>query len=96
MIIEIKPSSDGAHNNQGTTPKIIPDGWAKVPEGLELPNFPFGEVETEEVDGVMTVTKWTPLPVPETNPIEPEIKPTELEQLRADVDYIAIMTGVEL
>lgn len=26
----------------------------------------------------------------------PEDKPTELEQLRADMDYIAIMTGVEL
>lgn len=26
----------------------------------------------------------------------PETEPTELEQLRADVDYIAIMTGVEL
>ena len=25
-----------------------------------------------------------------------EAEPTELEQLRADVDYIAIMTGVEL
>ena len=24
------------------------------------------------------------------------IEPTEVEQLRADVDYIAIMTGVEL
>ena len=27
---------------------------------------------------------------------EPETTPTEMEQLRADVDYIAIMTGVEL
>ena len=27
---------------------------------------------------------------------EPEPEPTELEQLRADVDYIAMETGVEL
>ena len=32
--------------------------------------------------------------VAETEPTDPE--PTELEQLRADVDYIAVMTGVEL
>ena len=29
-------------------------------------------------------------------PQEAEPTPTELEQLRADVDYIAVMTGVEL
>lgn len=33
-------------------------------------------------------------PLPEPDPVEPEI--TELEQLRADVDYIAMETGVEL
>lgn len=27
---------------------------------------------------------------------EEEVAPTEMEQLRADVDYIAVMTGVEL
>lgn len=32
-------------------------------------------------------------PVPETE--EPEA-PTELERLRADIDYLAIMTGVDL
>ena len=35
---------------------------------------------------------YEPLPQPE--PIEPE--PTEAEQLRADIEYLAIMTGVEL
>lgn len=29
-------------------------------------------------------------------PEAPEQSPSEMEQLRADVDYIAIMTGVEL
>lgn len=32
--------------------------------------------------------------LPEVEPAEPEV--TELEQLRADVDYIAMETGVEL
>ena len=35
--------------------------------------------------------------VPEPQPVEePEPSVSELEQLRADVDYIAVMTGVEL
>lgn len=33
-------------------------------------------------------------PIPE--PVEQDTTPTAEEQLRADVDYIAIMTGVEL
>lgn len=36
----------------------------------------------------------TPIETTETTETEPE--PTEIEQLRADVDYIAVMTGVEL
>ena len=35
--------------------------------------------------------------VPEPTPVErPTNVPSEIEQIRADVDYIAIMTGVEL
>ena len=35
-------------------------------------------------------------PEPEPTQTEPEPAPTETEQLRADVDYIAVMTGVAL
>lgn len=43
-------------------------------------------------DGVLTLTNR-----PDPTPIELiEPTPTEIEQLRADVDYIAVMTGVEL
>ena len=53
------------------------------------------EVVTEqEPYTIMTVTGMTAGEVPEAVPAE--IAPTEVEQLRADVDYIAIMTGVEL
>ena len=46
-------------------------------------------------DGVLTLTNVPePEPVEEPEPVDPE--PTEVEKLRADVDYIAIMTGVEL
>lgn len=35
-----------------------------------------------------------PEPVEPSAPVEPE--PTEMEKMRADIDYIAAMTGVEL
>lgn len=92
MIIRIEAFENGAHANSGSH-DVIPKGWAIVPEGMELENFPFGEVEVEEKDGVVIVTKWTPGVMPE---VTEDIAPTEMEQLRADVDYIAVMTGVEL
>ena len=94
-IIEIAALDNGAHRNQTGTLSAIPDGWAIIPDGMETTNFPFGEVEVAEINGVMTVTKWTPGEIPEPEP-EHEPEPTELEQMRADVDYIAMETGVEL
>ena len=81
-IIEIKSFENGAHNNQtvfGTIP--VPDGWAIIPEGMETPNFPFGDIT---VDDQMppVVTSWTPLPIPEPEPA-PEPEPTADEVLNA-------------
>ena len=70
QIIEIIALDNGAHNNQ-TYHGVIPEGWAVIPDDMELPNFPFGEVEAEEIDWVMTVTSWTPGEMPEPEP-EPE------------------------
>lgn len=95
IIIEITALDNGAHRNQTGNFSAIPDGWAVIPDSMTTENFPFGEVEVAEINGVMTVTKWTPGEIPEPEP-EPEPEPTELEQLRADVDYIAMETGVEL
>ena len=71
-IVEIKERSNGSHRNETIlfgTLSSIPDGWAVIPENVETPNFPFGEVTVEEIDGVMTVTKWIagrePKPFPE-------------------------------
>lgn len=45
--------------------------------------------------GVLTLTnELEPEPVEEETEVERQ--PTAIEQLRADVDYIAIMTGVDL
>lgn len=70
-IIEIQALSNGSHRNQTGTFKIVPDGWAVIPDDMETENFPFGEVTAEEIDGVMTVTNWVagikpePIPFPE-------------------------------
>ena len=75
-IIEIIASDNGSHRNQASTTSIaVPEGWAVVPEGMETPNFPFGAVEAEEINGVMTVTRWTAGEIPEP---EPEPEPDEL------------------
>lgn len=80
-IVEIAASENGAHANQTTNAKIpVPAGWAVIPDGMELVNFPFGELTAEEIDGVMTVTSWTPGVMPEPDP-EPEPEPSADELL---------------
>ena len=70
-IIEISALDNGAHRNQSGNMQTVPDGWAVIPESMETKNFPFGDVTTEEINGVMTVTSWTPGKAPEPEP-EPE------------------------
>lgn len=82
FMIEISALDNGAHRNQ-TYHGVLPDGWALVREDVSaLENFPFGEVIAEEVDGVMTMTSWTPGEMPEPTP-EPEAEPTAEEILNA-------------
>ena len=91
-IIEIKPLSNGAHRNQTGNFLSIPTGWAVIPEDVPIPEtFPF---VTLTVEG-QTVTGMEPGVVPEPEP-QPEPEPTETEQLRADIDFVAAMTGVTL
>ena len=73
-MFEITVLPNGAHRNQayhGT----LPEGWAVIPDDIVLENFPFGEGEAFEIDGVMTVTKWTPGEVPESG--TPTLTPTQ-------------------
>nr|DAH24593.1 MAG TPA: hypothetical protein [Caudoviricetes sp.] len=89
-IIEIQPQSNGAHRNQTIQGGMAcPDGWAIIPADVPIPEtYPF---VTLTVEG-QTVTGMEPGIMP-----EPEIPaPTEAEQLRADIDYLAAMAGVSL
>lgn len=81
-IIEITALENGAHRNQTGTFDTIPNGWAVIPDDMETPNFPFGDIETKEIDGVITVTKWIAGEIPEPEPI-PEAEPTAEEKLNA-------------
>ena len=111
LIIEIESLQNGAHRNQGidnanpdTFP--VPDGWAFVPDDIQVPDtFPFVDIT---VDG-QTVTSMTAGVVPEQEPEpEPEPVPTLEERVatmetgkaeQSDVDELnealnMILTGV--
>lgn len=78
-IIKIQTNENGGHDNQtmdGETPKTfpIPDGYAIIPESVGTPdtlkNYPFGEITVKTINGIPTVTSWTPLPIPAPEPVQ--------------------------
>ena len=85
-IIEIFKRESGFHGNQiidAIEPSVfpVPDGWAILPDGMETPNFPFGDI-TVDNQTPPVVTSWTPLPIPEPEPA-PEPEPTADERISA-------------
>lgn len=94
--IEIIALENGAHRNQ-TGIKTLPEGWAVIPDDMVCENFPFGEIETAEINDVITVTKWTPGVMPEIKPIESvNDELTQLDIIEAQVTYTAMMTDTLL
>ena len=90
LIIEITALENGAHRNQTGTFRTIPEGWAVVPDGMEIPDiFPFVNLTAE--DGV--VTSMTAGVVPEPEP-EPTPEPT-LEERVSNIEN-AIERGLSL
>lgn len=78
-IVKIEKYTNGAHDNiTADYLESVPKGWAVIPDKMVCENFPFGEVTAESVNGVMTVTSWTPGTIPEPAPI-PEREPTSDE-----------------
>lgn len=94
-IIKIVPHTNGAHANQTTMTPLpeIPEGWAVVPEGMEIPDtFPFVGIEVEG----QVVTVMTPSVVPEPGPT-PEPEPTAEEDLmEMAVDHELRLTMLEM
>lgn len=94
-IICMEAVENGAHANQFTSDSVaVPEGWALIPDGMELPaTFPF--VGVTAVDG--TVTELTPGNVPEPEPApEPDNTPTLEQRVTAcETDITQIITGLE-
>ena len=102
QIIEIESLENGAHRNQDGFIGDVPAGWAVIPDGMELPNFPFGDIAVDETQTPPVVTSWTPLPVPddptsETDQPTVEARLTALEaeakQAKADREALNILLG---
>lgn len=103
-IVEILALENGAHRNQ-TGLSVLPDGWAVIPDDMVCENFPFGELTAEEIDGVMTVTSWTPGAMPEPEPapdpsptLEARVAALEIDAAQAANDRAALkllLTGVD-
>ena len=96
-IIKIKAFDNGGHANQTTSAVIIPpEGWAIIPDDMEIPeSFPFVDIETEQQeDGYFYVTSMTAREVPEPEPIEEQ--PSQLDIIEAQVTYTAMMTDTLL
>ena len=93
-IMELKAREDGGHGlqSQSHRTECWLEGWVEVPEELAGAVWECGGYCQLTLDKAGRLTGVTPTRRPE--PEEPE--PTEEERLRADVDYIAALTGVEL
>ena len=99
QIIEIKALENGAHRNQNGFIGDIPDGWAVIPDNIETQNFPFGDIDVEEIDGIMTVTRWVPGIIPGQEPsiILNKTKQSKLAEIsKSCEDYIYAGTNVTL
>lgn len=96
-LVQIEKLENGAHLNQTTNNlSVIPNGWAVIPDEMVTDNFPFGDLIAEEIDGVMTVTSWTPGEIPEPDPT-PKPEPTAQDDTDAIlVDHEYRLTLLEL
>lgn len=74
-IIMIAPYENGAHENQEFSGLLeIPEGWAVIPDNMEIPDtFPFVSIQVE--GGV--VTAMEPGVVPERHVVNPLPTPQE-------------------
>lgn len=96
MIIKKKATEIGFHHfqSQSHRTECWLEGYIAVPPTLESEVMRCrGYCDLVIEDGVLKSITARPdlIPAEETT-----TEPTEIEQLRADVDFIAIMTGVEL
>lgn len=93
-IIKIQAFDNGGHSNQTVFGSEItpPEGWAIVPDDMDTPNFPFGDIEVDE-SVPPVVTRWVAREIPEPEPdvyIPSEDRLSSLESALAQTDETAI------
>ena len=102
QIVEITALENGGHRNQDGFIGDVPVGWAVKPDGMETPNFPFGNLTVDETKTPPMMTSWAPLPVPvdppaENAPLTVDDRLTALEadaeQAKADREALNILLG---
>lgn len=94
-IIKIDALQSGQHpiESQSDRTSCWLEGYIEVPDSLvERVEESLGWCNLDIRDGVLVGITSTAKP--DLTPVKPP--PTELEKLRADLDYLSVMTGVSL
>ena len=93
MIIKLEPYENGAHANQSTAPRVIPEGWAVIPDDMEIPStFPFVNLTIDENGNITDIAGGI---VPEPEPVI--VEPSEAEDATALlIDHEYRLTLLEL
>lgn len=73
----------GTKEEQVVEERIVPQEVFATKDNLEIQ---VDYAKTEAIDGEITIE----------DDGQPEPEPTELEQIRADLDFLSVMTGVSL
>lgn len=88
-IIETITLENGAHRNQTVIDTIpVPEGWAVIPNDIEIPStFPFVDLTVE--DGVVTsMTAGIMPPVPPEPEPEPDVWDELADAIREGVNSV--------
>ena len=93
-IIEISALSNGAHRNKTGNFYTIPAGWAVIPDDMETPNFPFGEVTVDETQTPPVVTGWAAGTIPEPETPSPAKQREEAYNTQAIISFDGEMLTV--
>lgn len=92
-IIEIQTLYNGAHRNQSGSFLSVPEGWAVIPEDMEIPStFPFVDIVVN--DGVVAEITANEEAYNEAKKRAEEEKPTETDSVTWDILAEAYTEGV--
>lgn len=93
-MIELAAREDGGHALQSQSHRTEGwlEGWVTVPPALEVAVWECGGYCALELDDAGALVGITPT----ERPPRKEDTPTETERLRADVDYLAALAGIDL